>query len=75
MNKQLIQRRALESLAILMIGDGLLAATQPRRHVLLWQSGPRLWRNSIRPFIRNPGLTRLLGVVGLGLGLWLANRQ
>ena len=75
MNKTLVQKRVLESLAMLTIGDGLLAVLQPRRHVLLWESGPRVWRNSIRPFIRNPGLTRLLGVVGLGLGLWLANRQ
>jgi len=75
MNKTLVQKRVLESLAMLTIGDGLLAALQPRRQVLLWDSGPRVWRKSIRPFIRNPELTRLLGVVGLGLGLWLANRQ
>jgi hypothetical protein len=45
MNKRLIQKRVLESLAMLTIGDGLLAAVQPRRHVLLWESGPCLWRN------------------------------
>jgi hypothetical protein len=75
MNKQIVQKRVLESLAMLTIGDGLLAALQPRRHVLLWESGPRVWRNSMRPFIRNPGLTRLLGLAAVGWALWLANRQ
>jgi hypothetical protein len=75
MNKQIVQKRVLESLAMLTIGDGLLAALQPRRHVLLWESGPRVWRNSMRPFIRNPGLTRLLGLAAVGWALWLSNRQ
>ncbi len=75
MNQQLVKRRLLESLAILMIGDGLLAAVQPRRHVLLWETGPRIWRNSLRLFLRHPGLTRVLGLVAVGLGVWFAARQ
>ena len=69
MNQQLVKRRLLESLAILMIGDGLLAAVRPRRHVLLWETGPRIWRNSLRPALRHPGLTRVLGLVAVSWAL------
>jgi hypothetical protein len=67
-----VQRRVVESLAILMIGDGFLTAIQPRRHVLLWKGGPRFWRDFMKAFLRRPGLTQVLGATAVGLGLWLA---
>jgi len=70
-----VQRRVVESLAILMIGDGFLTAIQPRRHVLLWKGGPRFWRDFMKAFLRRPGLTQVLGATAVGLGLWLARRQ
>jgi hypothetical protein len=60
---------------MMTIGDGVLAMLEPRRHVALWRSGPRLWRKTLTPFIRRPELTRLLGLAGIGFGLWLASRQ
>ena len=38
MNKPL--KLSAEMLAMLMIGDGALALTQPRRHMQLWNTGP-----------------------------------
>jgi hypothetical protein len=75
MNEKLIQSRWVEFLAILVVGDGLLGLAQPRRHVLLWESGPRVWRKAMTPFVRRPALTRVLGLAAVGLGLWLASRQ
>lgn len=64
-----------ELVAMLMIGDGVIALAQPRRHALLWRFGPASYRDAMEAFVRRPGLTRLLGGVQAGLGLWLASRQ
>ena len=62
-----------EMLAILMIGDGALALTQPRRHMKLWNTGPEPWRNLVSFFQKRPVLTMATGVASIALGLWLAN--
>jgi hypothetical protein len=71
----LIAERAKECLAMMMIGDGVLALVEPRRHLSLWQSGPRWWRGMVEPFLGRPGLTRCLGAGEVVLGVWLASRQ
>lgn len=72
----MISRRIKESLGLLMIGDGLLCAIFPRKHVELWDGGgPGACSKAMRMFGERPGLTRSLGAVGVGLGLWLAHRQ
>jgi hypothetical protein len=65
----------LETIAMMMIGDSVLALISPTRHVGLWLGGPRWWERTCSPFVRRPGLTRLAGLAGLGLGVWLAWRQ
>jgi len=72
---ELLQKRVLESVAMIMIGDGVLGLLEPRRHVLLWRSGPRFWRKTLTPFARRPGLTQLFALAELGLGIWLGSRQ
>lgn len=62
-----------EMLAILMIGDGVLALTQPRRHMQLWNTGPEPWRKLCSYFEQRPDLTRAVGLASIGLGLWLAS--
>ena len=68
-------RRLLETLAMAAIGDGVLCMISPRRHTGLWLSGPEWWRRAWAPFVEHSTLTRLLGAVGVGFGLWLAWRQ
>lgn len=62
-----------ELLAIVMIGDGVLALTQPRRHTQLWNAGPEPWRNLCSFFEKRPGLTMAVGGASIALGLWLAS--
>ncbi len=62
-----------EMLAIMMIGEGVLALAQPRRHTQLWNTGPEPWRNLVSFFEARPGLARASGAVSIGLGLWLAH--
>lgn len=71
----MIAERAAECLAMLMIGDGVLALVEPRRHLRLWEDGPSWWRGLVEPFVRRPNLTRCLGAGEIALGIWLAARQ
>jgi hypothetical protein len=63
-----------ESLAMMLIGDGVLSLINPKRHVLLWSRGPQFWQNAMEPFARNTGITRAAGAAEIALGLWLATR-
>ena len=69
------RKRILELAAIMLVGDGVLAAVGPTRHAKLWRSGPRGWRRMMEPFVRRPELTRLLGAAEVVVGLTLASRQ
>jgi len=43
-NKALINRRAKESLAMMMVGDAMVTLVDPGRHCRLWMRGPLKWR-------------------------------
>ena len=68
-------RRTFETLGMMMIGDGVLAVLEPRRHVALWRSGPAGLRKAMGYFERRPLLTAGVGVVEVALGVWLARSQ
>lgn len=68
-------KRLKESLAIVLIGDGVVALLDPDRHNRLWEEGPQAYQEVMREFVRRPGITRLLSVLEIGLGVWLASRQ
>ena len=67
------KRRALETFAVVTIGDGVIELLFPRQHSLLWQVGPG--RKAARFFADNPGYMRLLGASQVAFGVWLALRQ
>ncbi len=66
-------RRAMETFAVVTIGDGVIELVYPREHSLLWQVGPG--RKAARFFAENPNYMRLLGASQVAFGLWLALRQ
>jgi hypothetical protein len=68
-------RRALETFAIVTIGDGAIELLSPREHSLLWEVGPESTRKVARFFAENPGYMRLLGATQIAFGVWLALRQ
>lgn len=72
---QVFIKRCKETFGMMMIGDGIVALLEPRRHVDLWADGPRIWKCMMKPFISRPGLTRIVAGLELGLGLWLSSRQ
>ena len=65
---------ASHSLAILMVGDGLLATAMPRRHVLLWSFGPEWWTRFVRRAAERPMLIRLIALGVAAGGAWWARR-
>jgi uncharacterized protein YjeT (DUF2065 family) len=67
------RKRIIDSLALMMIGDGLLAAVIPNRYARLWNRGPRFWRAMIRPFVECEQLTRWTGVAELVAGVLLVH--
>ncbi len=68
-------RNIAELVAMLAIGDGVIALAAPRRHSLLWRFGPEGYKRAMEAFAERPALTRLLAAVEVGLGLWLALSQ
>ena len=67
--------RLKESIAMISIGDGVLALIAPQNHTMLWLLGPKKVRKLSAWFVENPLYIRLGGIVETGLGLWLALRQ
>lgn len=68
-------QRFKELLAILMIGDGVLALIAPSRHPRLWKFGPRGYQQLMQAFSDHPTMKRFSGIGQIGLGVWLASRQ
>ena len=68
-------RNINEIVAMLMVGDGVIALVAPRRHSLLWQFGPESYKKLMEGFAERPALVRLLAAVELAGGLWLALKQ
>jgi hypothetical protein len=65
--------RAADLAAMIMIGDGVLGAVMPQRHVSRWILGPQGMR-PMQVFVDHPGLTRVLGAAEAAAGIWWANR-
>lgn len=63
-----------EFAAMVMIGDGVLAAVMPESHVTRWMQGPPGWQRAMCGFAEHPTLTRALGVAEAALGVWWAAR-
>jgi hypothetical protein len=66
--------RTVEAAAMLMIGDGVLAAIAPTRHSLLWTTSGRFGQ-LVHWFTERPQFVRTLGLLGVAAGVYLANRQ
>ena len=60
---------------MLMIGDGVLAVVAPTEHVRLWRKAPTGFDKLLKSFEKRPAVTRTVGLLEIGLGLWLAHAQ
>ena len=67
--------RLMQTLAIGMIGAGIIGAIRPKRHMRLWRFGPDAYRDFIDALADRPKTTRLMAAAQAGLGVWLALRN
>ncbi|MFC4905034.1 hypothetical protein [Kocuria oceani] len=68
-----MQVRIAESIALVTIGDGVVAALFPARHAARWMIGPDPERRVMAKFLHHPGLMRAAGVVQVVAGIaWAA---
>jgi hypothetical protein len=65
----------MQTLAIGLIGEGIIGAIRPKRYMRLWRFGPRTYRNFIDALADHPRATRLICGAEAGLGVWLALRN
>ena len=64
-----------EACALMLIGDGVLTAVDPKRHLMLWRVGPKSCKRSMDALMRHPRLARTLGIAAAAAGVWWASRQ
>ena len=65
--------RIAESIALVTIGDGVIAALFPARHAARWMIGPGPVRRVVSMFVEHPGLMRAVGVAQVAAGIaWVA---
>jgi hypothetical protein len=64
-----------ELCALTLVGDGVLTAINPKRHLNLWTFGPMACVRAVDALTRRPTLTRGLGVAAAAAGIWWASRQ
>lgn len=62
-----------DMIAILLIGDGVVAFLRPKRHVLLWKDGHDFYKKLMKPFVESHSLTRIISLLEIAVGLWLAS--
>lgn len=65
-----------ETLAIAMVGDGVVAGTYARRHVLLWKfpGAPQWYREMTGWMADRPWLIRAIAIAQFAIGMWLVRR-
>jgi hypothetical protein len=70
------QRRILELLGQLTVGDGVNSIVAPRGHMRLWQNVLpwAWWRAAVAWCAEHPGVIRGLGTLQVVLGAWLCAR-
>ena len=68
-------KRAKHFLAMVLIGDGVMALINPRGDAAAWKRGPKLWRAVMGELSTRPGLTRAIGVAQIAGGILWALHQ
>ena len=57
-------------MAMLLIGDGVVALMRPEHEAAAWSQGPWLLRQAMRRVQRNPTTTRLVATAQIVTGVW-----
>lgn len=58
-------------LAMMLIGDGVMAMLRPYRDAMTWNMGPKPWKELMRYLSEHPETLRAIGATEVALGLAL----
>lgn len=58
-------------IAMMLIGDGVLAILRPYRDARAWSMGPQFWKDLMAYLSDHPDMLRCIGVAEVALGLTL----
>jgi hypothetical protein len=63
-------------LALLLIGDGVVALIRPEYDAVAWSQGPWLWRQAMQHLKKSPVTTRLVAATQVVAGIyWLISEE
>jgi hypothetical protein len=68
-------KRAKHFMAMVLIGDGVMALVNPRNDAKAWKKGPLLWQTVMQGLSKRPGLTRAIAAAQVIGGVWWALHQ
>ena len=68
-------RRMIQLVALVMVGDGVVGFFKPRWHSLLWNIGPKAYREVIHRLAEEPAKARWLYASEVVVGALIASRQ
>jgi hypothetical protein len=73
MKTELVTRRVIESVALFLIGDGVMGLITPRWHSRLWHFGPELTKSATRELAENPNTARAIYALETAIGIAIAS--
>jgi hypothetical protein len=68
-------KRTKDLFAAFIVGNGVLDLIAPHERYVMWQIGPEGVRKAAHWLAEHPTAVRLRGIVRIGIGLWLAQKQ
>ena len=68
-------KRTQHFLAMVLIGDGVMALIHPVRDAHAWKKGPKVWRELMHALSEHPNLTRAIGAAQVAGGILWALQQ
>ncbi len=71
----MLLRRLIQLVALIMVGDGVIGFFKPRWHSLLWDLGPKPYRDAMHDFAAHPEKARWIYAAEVVAGTLLATRQ
>jgi hypothetical protein len=75
MNKKLLKNRVIETLGLILIGDGMVGLFDTERHLRLWRRGPEAYQDAMEELEERPVATKILSAAEIWLGFWIVSQQ
>lgn len=73
--KKLLKNRFVETLGLILIGDGMVGLFDTKRHMRLWRRGPEPYQETMEELQKRPWATKVLSAAEIALGFWIVSKQ